>query len=338
MANPEINRKTHSAWDYVEDEDGIVYCIGKQLSLDKYEAIAAYRRSRDGSGSKISLEGRITYDRLMLHGLPEEDEKLQQLDESMRRSLKNKHSSGNACFYIDPVNMTPAKRRYANPTTWITSTNPLMRPFAESLITALQTLESVLIAPEQIQLYGGSAFGLVAREPRVVDDIDLLLDVESSVINQYVHLHATPFTWHELDPAGTLSKRRLLLKAKRWSTSQVRLSVPYPLSIDLKLKRHMDIMSLWSRLPRSYKSKRFIGKITVTDNNEVFCISPALIGIDKNGIERIILIHGYPYIGCAMVGDVIEVRGVAIDGSSIILVSQSADDMILPDLSDVDVI
>lgn len=56
---------------------------------------------------------------------------------------------------------------------------------------------------------------------------------------------------------------------------------------------------------------------------------------DRGGNERIVLLEGYQYIGCAVTGDVLAVTGNVYHDSNVIRVTQSTFDSVTPDFRNV---
>jgi hypothetical protein len=322
-------------WTYHEDEAGIVYCLGRNIDQGVYEAVAVYERSTDGQGLKHALEGDAVYNRLMYHGFPEEDTKLEKMRPDIRASLVGNLSLRDRCMFVDPTGMTTADRDYRTLEAWLSSDDARINPFKKALETACTVMDRAGISLTNAELYGGAAFGLVSKPDKVVDDVDLILKVSSAELYAGSLELQEPISWNDIDPNSILSKRRQLLKAKRWSTSQIRIFNPDFLSIDLKAARDPSQDSLWDELPVDSSTSRFEGDLKVVDDTEAYCISPAVICEDNKGERRPVLFRGYPYIGCAVKGDMITVRGRAYADSGVVLVTQSADDILVPDFSKV---
>lgn len=330
--------QVYREWDYVEDNNGVVYCLGRRLDDQMFEAIACYYRCQSSGGKKKKLDAASTYDRLMYHGRTEEIEKLATLPEVVRRSILKRVSSADSCIYLNPQTFTGTDSKYQRVDWWLQDDSESVRNFVASLRIALQSLSSHPSLTTNARVYGGAAFGLVHTAPTIVDDIDILLSTSASELKRYMASHQKAFTWHEVDPDGRLTTYNLMLKAKRWATSQVRLSEPFELSIDLKIARPKAMLSLWSDLPANSQGRRCTLRLEVTDDSEVFCISPALKGVDASGHEYTVLMEGYMYIGCAVNGDIIELAGSLLDNKSTVLVTQNKTDYVIPDLRDVPVL
>jgi hypothetical protein len=322
-------------WTYHEDASGIVYCLGRNVGDNTYEAVGVYERALNGDGVKQSLESEASYNRLMYHGFPEEEGKLSKMRPEIRAALIGNTSLRDRCIFIDPSDMTTADKEYRSIDGWLARADRRTAPFRESLETACAVMEQAGISLVGAELYGGVAYGLVGERDKRVDDIDILLKVDSAELHAGAQELQTAYKWDDIDPQSILSKRRQLLKVKRWSTSQIRLFDPEFLSIDLKVSRDPDQPSLWDELPDRFDPKGFEGTLRVVDDSEAYCISPAVRCEDERGNERVVLFRGYPYIGCAIAGDTIKVRGNAIEDSSVVLVTQAAEDLLVPDFSKV---
>ena len=322
-------------WTFVEDASGIVYCLGRNTADELYDAVAVYELMPNGEGSKLSLESDAPYKRIMYHGFPEEDEKLAKLRTEIRAGILGNMCLRDHCIYINPSGMSSADPNYRSIDLWLSSTDRRRAQYRESLERASEVIDSVGISLSDVELYGGATFGLVGKPDKQVDDIDLLLDVTSEELYESAKRLQSEYGWGDIDPVGILSDRRRILKAKRWSTSQIRLFDPTFLSIDLKIKRSSAEKSFWDGLPENYETKRFEGPLKVVDDTETFCISPALQCEDLAGDLRTVLFRGYPYIGCAVNRDKIFVRGTAIENSQFILVTQAREDLLVPDFTGV---
>lgn len=322
-------------WTYHEDNSGIVYCLGRNIEQGVYEAVAVYERSTDGQGLKHSLEGDAAYNRLMYHGFPEEDAKLERMRPETRAALIGNLSLRDRYIFVDPTDMVTADRNYRTIEAWLSSNDSRMSPFKQALETACTVMDRAGISMADAELYGGAAFGLVSKPDKLVDDVDLILKVGSQELYNGAQEMQQPIKWSDIDPNSILSERRQLLKAKRWSTSQIRIFDPEFLSIDLKAGRDPDQPSLWNEMPIETTVTRFKGDLRVVDDGEAYCISPAVLCEDEKGNQRTVLFRGYPYIGCAVRGDKISIQGSAFEGSNVILVTQSADDILIPDFSKV---
>ena len=320
-----------SEWDFCEDEAGVVYCLGRNTDSYLHEAVAVYERADGGDGTKLSLDSRATYNRIMYHGFPEEQKKLDLLNPATRAALLGKMSLADSCLYVDPRNMSRPEIKYKSISHWLDRNDGDSEPFQRSLEIACNVLESAGVPLEKTELYGGASFGLVGALGKWVDDIDFLVEITSEQLLETVERFSKPYTWDEIDPTGILSDRRKVLKAKRWSTSQLRLHVPDFLSIDLKVKRAQNQKSLWDCQSTQLVQSGEL-KLKVLDDSEAFSISPALLCEDKSGQERVVLLRGYPYVGTAIKHDVITVKGKMDDVGQLIVVSQSSEDILVPNL------
>ncbi len=324
-------------WTYQEDNSGIVYCLGRNVLQDTYEAVAVYERSRDGSGLKQSLEGDAGYNRLMYHGFPEEDKRLASMHPEIQSALIGNLSLRERCLFIDPEDMATVDQRYRTIEAWLSGDDNRMIPFRQALESACEIMNHAGISITDAELYGGAAFGLVGMPGKQVDDVDLIVKVKSDELFAGAQEMQQPVKWCDIDPGSILTERRKLLKVKRWSTSQIRVYEPDFLSIDLKIARDPDQPSLWDEMPGQRATGQFEDELKVVDDSETYCISPAVLCEDRKGNRRTVLFRGYPYIGCAVKDDNILVRGSTFEDSGVILVTQSADDLLIPDFSNVSI-
>lgn len=321
----------YSEWNFCEDETGIVYCLGRNMDAYTHEAVAVYERSQDGAGTKQSLESGAFYNRIMYHGFPEEQEKLDLLVPITRSTILGRMSLLDTCLYVDPRKMSRPDLKYGSIEHWLGRSDSQSRPFRHSLEIACDVIESAGVPLDKVKLYGGASFGLVGAPDKWVDDIDFLVDISSEQLLEIVERFNKPYTWNDIDPNNILSDRRKALKAKRWSTSQLRLQVPDFLSVDFKIERTTGQKSLWDRQSsQSLQSGEL--QLMVLDDSEAFSISPALLCTDRNGQEHTVLFRGYPYVGTAVKGDVVTVKGKVDTDSQLIVVSQAVDDLLIPNL------
>ena len=321
-------------WTFVEDEFGVVYCLGRNIEGSIHEAVAVYERS--DSGTKYKLDTLSSYKRVMYHGFPEENSRLDNLSQSSRASILGNMSLSNSCIFLDPSDMEFVDEAYKSVEDWLNTTDSRRAMFRQALEQACGIVQQIGLSLEGGRLYGGASFGLVGQPDKRVDDVDFLLDVSSAELYEATRRLQTPYTWDDIDPSSILSERRKLLKAKRWSTSQVRILEPDFLSIDLKVRRDPDADSLWDNLHHGVEpSEIFEAKLKIVDDSESYCTSPALSCEDAKGNELILLLRGYPYIGCALKDDIITVRGRKVEDSPVVLVTQSSDDLLIPDFSNV---
>jgi hypothetical protein len=322
-------------WTFRESEEGVVYCLGRNTLASTQEAVAVYERMPAGQGSKSSLEDDATYNRIMYHGFPEEDEKLLKLQPHIRESIIGNLCLKDHCLYINPCNMAAKSAVYSSVEHWLNRNDAATAPFREALEKACITVAGLGISLSDIELYGGASYGLVGNPKKRVDDVDLLLNITSAELHEAASELITDYSWSEIDPQSVLSSRRMLLKAKRWSTSQVRLYDPELLSIDLKAKRISEKPTLWDDFSDAAELMPYEGTLTVVDDSETFCISPGIRCEDETGTERTVLFRGYPYIGCAIRGDSIKVKGMSSEDNGVVLVTQSSQDLLIPDFSKV---
>ena len=326
-----IGTSQYNEWDFCEDDSGIVYCLGRSVAGDVHEAVAVYERAVDGAGTKQSLVSGNFYNRIMYHGFPEELTRLDALSLVTRESLLGRMSVADTCLYVDTKEMSRTDPQYSSVTHWLNCDDRASSPFQRSLEIACNVLESAGVSLDQAKLYGGASFGLVGAPDKWVDDVDFLLTISSEELLALVETFAKPYDWGEIDPNNILSDRRKTLKAKRWSTSQLRLYVPDFLSVDLKIARPTGAGTLWDRLTDEMTTACEV-RLRVVDDKEAFSISPALVCEDAKGQEQTLLFRGYPYIGTAVKDDIITVRGRHAVDSATVIVSQSADDLLVPDL------
>lgn len=324
------NLKLVPEWSFHEDDLGIVYCVGRQNLPNQHEAVAVYEKSE--TGEKISLTNNQRYQRLMYHGLPEEDFKLNELRPEIKNKLLGNLSLKDYCLFVEPSYMTAVNMKFQSIETWLNNNNPATIPYRTAIERACSVLDPSTIAPETTSLYGGASCGLIGYDSKPVDDVDFLLDLDVATLQAQVLANVQHYSWTDINPRGILSKRAELLKAKRWATSQIRLNGPDFMSIDFKLRRDPTAVSHWEHLPESTEFRPFKGLLKVIDASEGFCTSPALACEGSDGNENIILLRGYTYIGCALEGDMITVSGKKDMNSGVVIVSNGIEDGITPDL------
>lgn len=331
---------TTEEWTYHQDNLGVVYCLGRQVTDTAFEAVAAYERTDDGHGKKYSLETNTFYNRVMYHGLPEERLNLLTLSPKTRESVIQHQDPKDSRLLVTEQSISggAAPPMYRSIESWLDRTDRATAQYRQALTIACSAMEGAGVSLEGAHIYGGAAFGLISPDDQPVDDIDLLLQVDGRELYEGLKSLQTSYTWTEVDPLSSLSERRRVMKAKRWATSQVRMHVPHFMSIDLKTARRDEASNRWQSLPDGELPRRpFQGSLRVVDDSEAFCISPTLYCEDSKGEERLLLLQGYPYIGAAVKDDVITVRGAAYEGSSVIYVSQAEDDLLVPDFRNVPV-
>ena len=324
-------------WTYVQDELGIVYCLGRDTDQETSEAVATYYETSPELATKYGIDAGTHYRRFIYQGLPEERERLAQVErpEVVERLLTQTSLSG-VGLTINSCAVTPSNSRYSEVATWLHSKHPRAALFRAALNIAGMVLDRAGIAIEDLSLYGGAAFGVVNNTTKNVDDVDFVFNMQQrEELDGALTELKSEYTWNEIDPHGRLSPSRQLLKAKRWSTSQVRLAVPHPFSIDLKIRRDLGGASLWDYMPENVAMVRFSEKLKVVDDTEALCISPALRCEDKEGRERIVLLDGYQYIGCAVTGDEITVSGNRYIDSDVVWVTQVDGHGVVPDFRNV---
>ena len=326
--------KSLSEWTYLQDDMGMVYGVGRKVADSKYEVVAVYQRSTDNTGYKTLLNTDISYERLMYHGIVEEKPRLSKLTAGMRSRLQSRLSKFDNCLYIDvrDENVTVLPKMTIDK--WQADNTTTADSLRESLQIALHIVERFGISRDKIRLYGGPSIGLVHTSPKLVDDIDFLLDISSSELLELVRANKSSYTRAEIDPQQILSPHRRTLKAKRWSTSQIRLSKPYDLSIDLKIARKPGDVSLWDGFAAENMTRCEM-ELEVIDDSEMFGISPAMRCVDKKGNIVTVLMNGYSYIGCAVVGDKVKIIGQLQESTSIILITQRSEDQVIVDMGSV---
>lgn len=335
MSNP----NTLSEWSYALDDLGIVYCSGRSIGQDSSEAVATYYETGADLATKQSIDTDTYYRRFIYQGLPEERERLAQIErpEIVDRLLSRTSLAG-VGICIEDATLTPSAPHHSEVTEWLGNMHPRAVHFRTALAIAGAALARAEVDIESLSLYGGAAFGVVNKAEKDVDDVDFIFSPQQrGALDNALRVLRSEYTWSDIDPFNRLPKERQLLKAKRWSTSQVRLDSPYPFSIDFKVRRNVDDPSLWDELPENTNTVRYFDTLRVIDDTEAFCISPALRCEDHAGNERIVLFDGYQYIGCAITGDEITVSGTAYHDSTVVRVSQTDSDGVAPDFRNVPV-
>lgn len=323
----------------MQDDLGILYCLGRDVGAGEHEVVATYYRSDGDYSTKRSLDDGSEYSRFVYQGLPEERNRLATVHrpEVVDRLLEHTVNT-EVGIYLAASTLAPGRPEYTELDTWLASEHPGAGAYQSALQIACTSLSKAEVTIDELSLYGAAAFGLVATTGKIVDDIDVVFRTANlPELREAIEELKTAFTWEEIDPHRRLLERRQLLKAKRWSTSQIRLTEPYPMSIDLKVGREPGMDSLWDTLPTHGQQQPYTGELRVVDDTEGYCTSPSVRCEDRNGDERILLMEGYQYIGCAVVGDVIKIKGNAYVDSSVIIVSQSNSDNITPDFRNVPV-
>lgn len=324
-------------WSYAHDDLDIVYCLGRSVSATQHEVVAAYYKTDAEHATKQTLDARAYYRRCIYQGLPEERERLLQVErpDVVERLLAHTAISG-VGIAVDSSALRFSDARYRELKTWLESGHLKSHRLQQALHVACNALARADVVLDELSLYGGASFGVVNKTDKIVDDIDIVFKADNlSQLRAAIEVHDSPFTWSEIDPFGRLPKERQLLKARRWASSQIRLLKPYPLSIDFKVARLPDQQSLWDSMPAELESQPFSGVVKVVDDTEGLCISPAFRCEDETGNERIVLMDGYQYIGCAVTGDVISLRGTAYRGTNVIRITQTALDGVTPDFRSV---
>lgn len=321
----------------MEDQNGIVYCTGREASPGQYEATATYLACPEELATKWSIADGKTYRRVMYQGADDERSKLDGLPSRAAEILLSKAFNPQACLRIGATALRPNNPNFAKISYWQDVRDQRTEQFCKSLERACELLDPTLIEINSLSLYGGAAFGLLAAGGKPVEDIDLLSHGPNNNVLGQVRELMTPFTWSDINPFNNLTPRRQRFKAKRWSTSQIRMLGDDFLSIDFKQARDAGASSLWDELPDTVDGEPFVGKMQVVDDSETFCISPAFRCEDKKGDIRTVLCSGYAYIGTAVAGDIITVLGSRIKDTGCIVVTQAQQHDLLPDFSNVPV-
>ena len=331
------NETTIPEWSYLQDDLGVVYCLGRAIKPEQHEATAVYYKTDRDLATKQTLAGDAHYRRFIYQGLPEERERLVGVErQRVADRLVGLTSLTGVGITLETDQLKPHSPDYTKIINWLSSSHPRAGAFQNSLGIACDVLSETGIDPTDLSLYGAASFGLVGTTDKVVDDIDVLFSMSNlPELREVIAQLGTDYSWADIDPYDRLSERRRLLKAKRWSTSQVRLNYPQPLSIDCKVYRQAGDYSLWNELTNHDHKTRYNEDLRVIDDTEGLCTSPALRCEDKSGHERVLLLEGYQYIGTAVKGDTVSVRGNLFEDSSVILVTQNEHDGLLPDFSNV---
>lgn len=332
------NNEFHE-WSYMQDELGILYCLGRGVGPDRHEVVAAYYQTSSEHSTKQSLDDDTEYRRFVYQGLPEERARLSTVErpEVVDRLLAYTALTETG-IYLSTSTLKPSQPQYRELATWLSIENPRAHAFQSALQIACMALTKAEVTLDELSLYGAASFGLVATTNKIVDDVDVVFSAANlPELRKAVDTLQSSFTWAEIDPYDRLLESRQKLKAKRWATSQIRLEEPYPMSIDLKVGREPGAPSLWDNLAVDAEGQQYSGTLEVVEDVEGFCTSPALRCEDRSGQEQILLLEGYQYIGCAVAGDIIAVRGTTNADSSVILVTQSDRDTVQPDFRNVPV-
>ncbi len=337
MGAPALAEQSAAEWTYRQDDLGIVYCLGRSIGTDTSEIVAAYYQTDREHSTKQTLDGDAEYRRLIYQGLPEERERLATVERpEVVERLMGHTATMEPGIALRPSLLLPGDPQFRELSTWLSSEHPQAAAFQSALHIACMALSKAGVTIDELSLYGAASFGLVGTTNKVVDDVDVVFSVANlGELREAVDQLQAAYTWAEIDPYDRLPERRQQLKAKRWATSQIRLSEPYPLSIDVKVGRQPGAPSLWDAVPEHGCRNRYDGELRVIDDTEAFCTSPALRCEDRAGQERILLFEGYQYIGSAIAGDTIEVRGSAYLESPVVLVTQSERDSVVPDFRNV---
>jgi hypothetical protein len=333
MSNP----KTSHEWLYALDDLGIVYCTGRRIDEGVSETVATYYETSADLATKQLVDADVYYRRYIYQGLPEERERLAQVERpEVVDRLLSRTSLGGVGISIEDAVLVPSNPRYSDVAQWTRNAHPRTAQFRTALAIAGAALERAEVNIEDLSLYGGAAFGVVNKTEKAVDDVDFVFSPQQrGALDNALGVLRSEYTWSDIDPFNRLPKERQLLKAKRWSTSQVRLDAPYPFSIDFKVRRNKNDATLWDSLPESTDTVRYLDTLKIIDDTEALCTSPALRGEDNKGNERIVLFDGYQYIGCAIAGDEITVSGSVYRDSNVVRVSQSDSDGVAPDFRNV---
>ena len=317
-------------WEYAEGDLGIVYCLGREISAGHYDAVAAYHQVDEESATKVSLESGEYLRRFIYQGLPEEIGRLATLERTeIASKLVGSHAIGSVGLKIDFNSLQTLPSGYRSPSWWLNSDDQATEPFSEALALAIGYFDGI----EGAELYGGASFGLIDKHLKPVEDVDLVFPVSAlQKVKDSIRENQTQFEWSDIDPHGRLLRKRQLQKVKRWTTSQIRIANPYPMSIDIKVKRDLGDASLWDELKPDELTRPFDGLLEVENDTESLCTSPALTCRDIKDRRVAVLLDGYQYIGCAETGDKIRVTGTADREGKIVYVSQAGEHGIDPQL------
>lgn len=327
-------------WSYRRDDLGIVYCLGRAVTSHEHDVVAAYYQTDLEHATKQTLGGDDYYRRFVYQGLPEERDRLKAIErpEVAARLAGLTPIIEQPGILLDPKCLKPSESHYRKVSSWLDAEQPRAQAFKSALQIACDQLLKAEVNIDDLSLYGAASFGLVGITDKTVEDIDIVFKASNiTELRELVNRLRTSFKWSEIDPFGRLAESRQLLKAKRWSTSQIRLIEPYPLTIDLKVGRQPGSCSLWNELPKFGETRQYEGWLRVVEDTEAFCTSPALLCEDRNGNTQTLLLEGYQYIGTAVAGDVIEISGDTYAESSVILVSQAGHHGLKPDFRNVPV-
>jgi hypothetical protein len=335
----EPSAEQHPEWSYLQDDLGVLYCLGRATAPNEHEAVVTYYQTGSEHSTKQTLEGDIEYRRFIYQGLPEERERLVSVERSVVAERLLEHTARTETgIFLDRATLTPGDPRFRELATWLGADHLKASAFQSALQIACTALLKAEVTIDELSLYGAASFGLVATTDKIVDDVDVVFRTSNiPELRHAIDKLQTAFTWADIDPYSRLPERRQQLKAKRWATSQIRLDDPYPLSIDLKVGRQPGAPTLWEDMPVHSQKQRYSGDLLVLDDTEAFCTSPALRCEDKAGRERTLLLEGYQYIGCAVAGDVIRVDGSSYEDSPVVVVTQSERDRVTPDFRNVPV-
>ncbi len=339
MVNLAIDAEQPREWSYMQDEAGIVYCLGRAIDAETHEVTATYYRTDSDLATKQTLDGRARYSRFIYQGLPEERARLITVERpDVVDRLDYLTAETGVGIYLKPKYLDAGDSLHREVSTWVESKNPKAYAFQNALQIACDALLKAEVTIDELSLYGAASFGLVGTTDKTVEDIDIVFSASRiNELRELVSQLQTGFRWSDIDPFDRLAESRQKLKAKRWSTSQIRLLEPHPLTIDLKVGRQPGAASLWDLTPEVGDIQPYVGELRVVDDTETYCMSPAVQCEDKNGDEKILLLEGYQYIGTLLTGDVVEVNGDAYADSQIIKVSQARNHGIVPDFRNVPV-
>jgi len=330
-------------WSYGEGSEGIVFCVGLSRNESEQEMVASYYRTNPEHATKSDLEGENFYRRFIYQGLPEERQKLEEIERpEVVRALLSATEQGATDIVGSASDLEYSDEKYASPSYWMDLKSERSSNFQRALDTSIGVLSVAGVEIAKTRMYGAASFGLLSASDKLIDDIDIVIAQDRlEEFREAMTLLRTGFEWSEIDPHQRLPERRQIQKAKRWSTSQIRLTAPYPMSIDLKVARTSGSISLWDGLNTTpmIEQHRFDGSLRVIDDDEGYSTSPALTCEDQEGNPRSLLLRGYQYIGTAVAGDVVHVAGVTNldDPTAPILVTQSENDSLIPDMTSVDV-
>lgn len=326
-------------WSYVLDENGVVYCRGRDFGNSKFDAVASYYQDKRNTGPKVELEGEQTYTRHIFQGLPEEYKTLSLIgDTAIKDALAQASDPQNPGLILSSRDVTEFDSRYRAVPFWLSTNIDKAKKLQESLGGLINLFVSFGIDTPRLCLYGSASFGLVDRTDKEIEDIDIVFPGDMiGEMKVLVEELGTEFAWSEVDPLNRLAPARKLCKTKRWDTSQLRIPIDGRMTtVDLKVARSPESHSGWDNFVES-ENTPFFGELSIVDDREAFSTSPVFLCEDRKGRILTLLADGYQYIGTAVQGDVITVIGNEYPDQSAVRVMQVAQHQIIPDFSKVKV-